>query len=488
MKKELLTIEDGEIDIRGNKIFTDLYLQLYKSEILGIVFDNAIERKCLLELFKGEIKFSGGRVYIGNKKNDYDTMLTFFKNNTTVIEKKSKLIDNLTIEENVFLFVDRCNLVSARKYKKSIIILADKFGLDIDITRPIRMLSEKERILIELLKAYYEDKKLVILHYLSGRLQNNDLDYIHQLLLKLTNHGMTFILIEAYNNVVFEWVNRFYLFRQGKTTGIIDSNTYNNRQLYSILTKKTRSLAGTFINKNVNDKKILINTPVFEMKNIYTNYIKDLSLKVMAGEILNIIYMDDESCEQIIDLLKGNIKPLTGDITLLGRNIDIKGISHALNKGICYMEESPYENMLFYNMTLRENLGIALSNKVPFFWIKKRYIKSLDKIISTFDLEKYADIKLRKLDPRILQTIAYLKWYLYAPNIVICIRPFTELDITLQEITIQMIEYLKSRNISVILLTPLLTKTHNLMAESIYIKDGKLIDKNQVYINLYKKQ
>ena len=104
MKKELLTIEDGEIDIRGNKIFTDLYLQLFKSEILGIVFDNTIERKCLLELFKGEIKFSGGRVYIENKKYDYDTMLTFFKDNATVIEKKSKLIDNLTIEENIFLY------------------------------------------------------------------------------------------------------------------------------------------------------------------------------------------------------------------------------------------------------------------------------------------------------------------------------------------------------------------------------------------------
>lgn len=488
MKKELLTIEDGEIDIRGNKIFTDLYLQLFKSEILGIVFDNTIERKCLLELFKGEIKFSGGRVYIENKKYDYDTMLTFFKDNATVIEKKSKLIDNLTIEENIFLFVERSNLISGRKYKKSFVLLADKFGLDIDITRPTRKLSEKERILIELLKAYYEDKKLVVLHYLSGIVQNNDLDYIHQLLLKLTNHGMTFILIEAYNNVVFEWVNRFYLIRQGKTTGIIDSNTYNNRQLYSILTRKTRSLAGTLINKNVHDKKTVTNTPIFEMKNIYTDYINNLSLKVMAGEILNIIYMDDKSCEQIIDLLKGNIKPVTGDITLLGRSLDIKGVSHALKKGICYIEESPYENMLFYNMTLRENLGIALSKKVPFFWIKKRYTKSLDNIINTFDLEKYADIKLRKLDPRILQTIAYLKWYLYAPNIVICIRPFTELDITIQEITIHMIEYLKSRNISVILLTPLLSKTHNFIADNIYVKDGKLIDKNQVYINLYKKQ
>lgn len=491
MKEELLTIENGEIDVRGNNIFKDLYLQLYKKEILGIVFDNVIERKCLLELLRGDIKLNGGRVYIGNKKLDYDSVLMFFKNNATVIEKKSKLIDNLTIGENIFLFVDKNNLVSGRKYKNNFKMLIDKFDLDIIFDRPVKTLSEKERILIELLKAYYEDKKLVILHYISGRLLNNDLDYIHQLLIKLTDHGMTFILIEAYNNVVFEWVSRFYLIKQGKTIGLIDSNTYNNRQLYSLLTKDTKSLAETLIKNNIQDIKTVTNVPnipVFEMKNIYTDYINDFSLKIRAGEILKIIYMDDESSEQIIDLLRGNIKPITGDIILLGRKINIKSVSHALNKGICYIEESPYENMLFYNMTLRENLGIALSKKVPLFWFKGRYAKSLDYLINTLNLGEFSDIKLRKLDPRILQTIAYLKWYLYAPNLVICIRPFTELDITLQDITIQMIEYLKSRNVSVILITPILSEAHKMKGDTIYIKDGKLIDKNEVYMNLYKNQ
>ena len=57
-------------------------------------------------------------------------------------------------------------------------------------------------------------------------------------------------------------------------------------------------------------------------------------------------------------------------------------------------------------------------------------------------MDEYLHVKLMKLDPRTFQVIAYLKWYLYAPNIVICIRPFTELDINLQEITLEMIHHL----------------------------------------------
>ena len=48
MIEELVSIENGEIEVRGNQIFYDLYLQVYKSEIMGIVFDNIVERKCLL--------------------------------------------------------------------------------------------------------------------------------------------------------------------------------------------------------------------------------------------------------------------------------------------------------------------------------------------------------------------------------------------------------------------------------------------------------
>ncbi len=486
MKEELIIIEDGEIEVRGNPIFTDLNLQLYKSEILGVVFDNVIARKCLLELFRGERRLNGGRVFIGNKRQDYDNVLSFFRDNATIIEKNSKLISNLTIEENIFLFADNSGIVSERKYKNNFQVLVNKFGLDIHINRQVQTLLPKERIIIELLKAYYEEKKLVVLNYISGQLLNNDLEDIHSLIVNLTKHGMSFILIESFNNIVFEWVNSFFLIQHGKTVGIFDSNSYNNRQLYSLLLRNTSPIAGALINNKSQEKK-LSDTPVLEIRNVYTDHIKALSMQIRAGDILKIIYMDDDSYEHITDLLKGNMKPISGEIRLRGRNITINSTSNAFDKGICFIEESPYENMLFYNMTVKENLGLALSEKIPLFWLKRRYIKSLDHLIKTFKLEEFADIKLRKLDPRILQVIAYLKWYLYAPDVVICTKPFTELDINLQEITIEMIQYLKSRGISVILLTPILSETYKVENDTIYIKDGRIIDKNEVYMNLYKR-
>lgn len=482
MKKELLLIENGEIEVRGNKIFYDLFLQIYKSEILGIVFDNTIERKYLLELFRGERILNGGRITIENNIRDFDSSILFFKNHTAVIEKKSKLIDNLSIAQNIFLFVEDNYFISERRHKRNFKILLKKFGLDYLINRSTRELLPKERIIIELLKAYYEDKKLVILSYISSILLTNDYQDIRTLLLKLTEYGMSFILIDTFNNVVFEWVNRYYLIGNGQTTKVFDSNLFNKRQLYSLLTRKV----GLINNDKINNQDNLNSTSALEFKNIYTSHIKNFSFKVRPGEILKIIYLDDESCEHITDLLRGNIKPISGEIKILNRNINIKSISHAHDNGVCFIEESPYENMLFYNMTLGENLGLALSEKVPFFWFRKSYKRSILTILESFNLEEYAHFKLHKLDPQIIQVVAYLRWYLYAPNVVICIKPFIELDIRLQEITIDIIQRLKSRGIAVILLSPIFSETYKIETHTLYIKDGKHIDKDDVYQTLYK--
>ncbi|HKL99549.1 MAG TPA: hypothetical protein VJZ06_06540 [Mobilitalea sp.] len=487
MKEELIVIEEGEITVRGNPLFTDLYLQICKGEVLGVVFGNVTDRKCLIELFRGEQSLCGGKVFVGNKRTNYEEALIYFKKNATIIEKNSKLIDNLSIEENIFLFADENTLVSTRKYKSHLQTMMKKFSLDFSLKRPIGALTTKEKIVMELLKAYYDDKKLVVLNHISGQLLNNDLEDIHELIKKLTKYGVSFIIIEAFNNIVFEWVNCFLLIQEGKTTGIFDTDFYNSRQLYTILMENTKTFGSPTIKKYIQGTETKNKLPLLEFKNVSTSYIHNLNLKLEEGEILNLFFMDDESFEHILKLLEGYIKPSSGEISLCGCRLNINSIHQAVDSGICFISESPYENTLFYNMTLEDNLGLALSNKVPFYWLKKRYRRSLDFLIEAFHLEDYLHVKLRKLDPRILQEVAYLKWYLYAPHLVVCIKPFTDLDINLLTITKEMIFFLNSRGIAVLVLSSMLSKNYSVGGDTIYIKNGTAIDESEIYEILYRR-
>lgn len=485
MKEELIVIENGRIRSKGNTVLKDLNLQINKNEILGIMFDSIVERKCLREFFKGDNPISDGKIYIRGKKTDYISASRYLRDNLTIIEKESKLISNLHIDENIFIFSEQNRLINRRKYIREFHKLMTGFNLIIDSNKTVAELTIKERVLVELIKAYAEKKKIVVLTHVTGFLKRNELEDIFPLLKKLQALGMTFIIVEQFENIIFEWTDHLALIRHGRTAAIFDSKDVNREQLYSLLMKDQKSRRTTDMNEiDLDEDKDSL--PVLRFEDVCTSGLTNFNMEVEAGEVLKLYYMDDESCEQIIDLLKGLNKPLSGRISLANQDYKVNNIYQAVDRGVCFIEESPYENMLFYNMSVRDNLCMALSKKEPLIWFKKRYIKSVDQLIKSVNIEDIARVRLRRLEPRILQQIAYYKWYLYAPKVVVCIKPFTETDIHLQEITVEMITNLKSRGISVIILTSNFSELYRVEGDTIYIKNGHVIDEDEVYQTLYK--
>lgn len=484
MKEEYILIESGRIEKSGNPVFTDLNLTIYKKQMLGLIFDSILERKNLQEFLKGSLSLSEGKIYLEEKKADAAEAARYMQESISFIEKESKLLTNLHIEENVFMFTDRKGLINRRKYMRRLYQLIKTFDLELEVHKPVSELSVKERVITELLKAYAEQKKIIILTYITGFLKKNELGDILMLLKQMQQQGMTFILVEQFENILFEWTDQVAVIRHGKTAGIFDTGTVNREMLYSALMKgqKTRKPAG-LDNMNLEEE----GEPVLQFEEVCTNVLTDFSLEIGAGEVQKIYYMDDESFEHIIDLLKGYKRPSAGRILLAGREYTAKNIVQAVDQGVCFIEESPYDNMLFYNMSVRDNLAMALTKKVPFLWFKNRFIKSVDQLVELVNIEDIARIKLRRLEPHLLQQIAYYKWYLYAPKVVVCIKPFTETDIHLQEITVGMIANLKSRGIAIILLTPNYSELYRVDGDTIYLKNGRMVDEDEVYQTLYKR-
>ncbi len=486
MKEELIVIENGRIEMNDTPVINDLNLQINKKEILGIIFDSITERKCLQGLFQGIYPAHGGRIYIEGKKADSVDLERYFKENATIIEKDSKLLANLRLEENLFLFGNSSKMIYNKKYLREFQNIIRKYNLELDTDKPVSGLTVKERVIAELVKAYAEKKKIVFFVHITGFLKRNELEDVFEFVKQLQEEDMAFLVVEQFENIIFEWTEQLIVIRHGKTAGIFDTRSINRRQLYAALRIKKKDRKSS-VKSNSELEEERESRCVLEFGNVSTNVLDGLSLTAWSGEILKIYYMDDESSEHIIDLLKGSRKPLAGSIILADRPYRVNNVIQAVDKGVCFIEESPYENMLFYNLNVRDNLNLALSKKVRLLWFRRRFIKSVDQLVKTVNIEAIAHVNLRKLEPRVLQQIAYYKWYLYAPKVVICIKPFTETDIHLQEITVEMIANLRSRGIAVIILTSNFSDLYRVEGETVYVRNGHAIDEDEVYQILYKK-
>lgn len=486
MREEILVIENGTIHKLDNQIFSGLYLQLFKKETMGIIFDSILEKEYLLDLIKGNVTLASGRIYLDNEKISSRESPRYFIKSIAVIDKNSKLINSLSVLENIMLFTPIMNELLIRYHKPlhKLDELQDLLKLKLPVNSPVATLSPIERVSVELVKAFMEGKKLVAMTDITGFLKSTELIEIFSLVCRLKELGMTFAIIESFEDIVFEWTDRLTVIKSGRTVGIFQSNEMKRQQIYSALigkqTKNNIQNFSTLQFNNADDSEC-----VLEFSGIHTDLLKDLSFCAGKGEVIKIYYMDDPSLIHMIDLLKGTGKPSSGQLLLSGKEYHVNNVHKAVSAGVCFVEESPYDNMLLFNMSILDNLTLTLVKKVPLIWVKRRYLKSIKNFVSQFFEDDIGKVKLSSLEPYKLQQIVYMKWLLYAPKVVICIKPFTEVDIHIRQITISMIDMLKQRGIAVIILTPNISELNYVEGENIYIRNGEMIDEDAVYQILY---
>ena len=87
--------------------------------------------------------------------------------------------------------------------------------------------------------------------------------------------------------------------------------------------------------------------------------------------------------------------------------------------------------------------------------------------------------KIKKLSPVEQQKVLYSKWLLYAPELLICIQPFSDGNIQAREAAREMIYVLKNRKIPVLIVTSSMSEINYCGGRICYMYHGRLISKDE---------
>ncbi len=473
MKEEIFRIDNGQLMLKGQKIFNSIYLQVFAGETLGIIFDNMEEKNAFLKLLNGDARLSYGRMYINEEVIEGNNDDHSVKQNIFTITESSKLIKQMKIYENIFLFHSEDIFLKSGLYRKKTQMLFEHFNIDIPLNKPIPQLTSLESITIELLKAFTLDSRLIVLSNITSILNTTELITFFELVNKLKRKGVGFIVTETFEDIVFEQTNQLCLIKNGKTIGLFNSANLNRKMIYQLLNAKQTDDSykdiGSETNTSSQQREV-----VLSLNNIYTSVLQDISLDIRRGEILKIFYMDDESKNDLIGLLNGTIDACKGRITVNNNSYSASGIADAQEKGVCFVEENPTEVMLFKRLSVMYNLCIPLSNKVNWFWVKSRYGKSVIKTLEQLIAPSYFKKPVYMVPPSVQQKVVYCKWLLYSPRVLVCIKPFSITDVKVNQITEEMINLLADRGIAILIVTSNWPSLSDLKGDTIYLKDGRL--------------
>ena len=128
----------------------------------------------------------------------------------------------------------------------------------------------------------------------------------------------------------------------------------------------------------------------FEIKNVSLtiegkSIIRDVSIKVCPGEVVGLMGPNGAGKTSTFNLAVGNLRPDKGDILMNNKSITSLSLPSRARLGLGYLTQ---EASIFRNLTVKENIDLALQNSV----FSRAIVRNKrEKIINDFNLNKVVD-------------------------------------------------------------------------------------------------
>lgn len=445
MKREILRIENITTIEKGIRTLNDFFLNLYQGELLGVFVNSAVEKKHLIDLIYGNAEVERGRICFENKPVSYEDYAGMGMSGISLIQSTSKLIDDLTVADNIFVIRDRSGryMIDRKVIFEQTRRVLEELELEIDPGKLVYKLSDFEKAAVEIAKAYGLGAKIIILKDLSSYMSDSELGMLTRVINKLKDSGISFIMIDSITDILKQFSDRMLVMKNGRNVW-----TLKNEQIDSQILKRYFYAP----KHEISNSRAAKPATALKFENVSAGRLEPLSFEVHSGELLSILDHDGSCIDEIIKILNGKNNSYKGRIFVGDRLFRAHGPWEAVKRDVAFIVENPVETMLFKDITAIDNLCFASGNKISTFWMSHKYRKCCMKDYEGFFSKGALNLRTDALSVYDQQKLVYLKWHLYNPKVLVCTRPFSSIDVELREITSKMMELLMEKGIGILVL------------------------------------
>src|SRR5665647_1420628 len=233
MKTEILRVERVTTIKDEMTLLDNFNLHIFQCEIMGLVSQNANGKESLIQLIIQNLPIHYGRVDFNEilLNNYHHSPLTM--NKVAVIEQKSRLIEELTVADNVFVLRRgfKKYFINPRLLNEQLKLFTKEVDIDIDGHELVANLTPYEKCIVELLRAVVMGAKLIVIRDISNSISAANLTKFHNLLRYYCQKGFSFLYICNHHEEAFKICTKVSLMRDGKIVKVFDHNEFKNEDL-----------------------------------------------------------------------------------------------------------------------------------------------------------------------------------------------------------------------------------------------------------------
>lgn len=410
----------------------------------------------LIDILIGKQDFQKGHVYINGKEVTREELLRQETLGIANLHYNARLNGNLTIAENVILMneLPKGQIIRERMNNEMTVELLRILDINLPPTLKTGELDVPMQHLIMLIRAIYENKKIIILQNIHQNYTIRQMETLGHAIKKVTRLGISCIYKFYNTDPMFEYMDALTVLRNGYTAGVMEAKEL-------CYTGKARIMMGdTFVQKYVGKGDVTKNK-VLEVENFITKKnTEPVNFSIYEGETVMLINEEWEKAMDIVGVISGMDQSsyVSGNLFINGSREAIEPSKRLVRKDIAYIPENAARNTISLNMTVKDTILLTKVNilKKRFKYINERLKNYL--VRRFFDLldeseksKKYtAHTLMADLDEQSRYAVIFYKSLLLNPKVMIIANPFSFNDEATRNYLMVKITELNKSGISVL--------------------------------------
>lgn len=429
MKK--LEFKDITMEFPGVRALDEVSFEVNSGKVLGLVGENGAGKSTLLKILYGDYHQTSGDILIDGKAVKFHEPNDSLKAGVSIIYQERQIFKDLTVAENIFIGHHPKTPIGTVDYRELNVrtqAIIDELELRFLPTEKVGALSVADQQMVEIIKAYNRDLKIIAFDEPTASLDENDSEKLFQLIERLRDRGVLVIYVSHRLQEIFRICDEFVVLRDGTFVNQVNVEDVNEDDMVRMMCGRQLGDVYSSLERNTD-----IGETIFEAKNICSPKIKDVSFELRRGEILGFSGLVGAGRTEVMRIIYGADRADSGDIFLEDKKLRIKEPVDALKYGISYCSEDRKLEGIFPVQSLSFNITVAVWKKIS----KLRNFVNFksEKILADKSVEEY-DIKASSIEQKIMflsggnqQKAILARFVATHPKILILDEPTKGIDV-----------------------------------------------------------
>ncbi len=462
----------------GVRALNNVDFTLRSGEIHALMGENGAGKSTLIKVLTGVYEKDAGSIRMDGIEGEANihSPQDAQEIGIATVYQEITLCPNLTVAENMYIGRGKGLLVRQKDYEKKAEEILRSLGIPARPRQQLASCSLAVQQMVAIARAVDMKCKVLILDEPTSSLDEKEVQMLFSLMRDLKSRGVGIIFVTHFLEQVYEVCDRITVLRNGELVGEYVIEQLPQVQLVARMMGKELSELNSmneFGRKPMGSEEI-----TYEAEQISSSECRPFDFRIRKGEVNGFTGLLGSGRSESVRAIFGADKVTGGRVKVNGKSVRITRPIEAMKNGIGYLPEDRKRDGIIADLSVRENIILALQVMKGFFRPLSRAEaeKFADEYIAALNIKTASkDTPIGSLSGGNQQKVILARWLLTHPDYLILDEPTRGIDVGTKLEIQKLVLKLAEENVSVTFISSEIEEMLRTCSRLIVMRDRRIV-------------